>query len=73
MVSLFDGIGGFPLAFERVGATTVATVEIDKAAAAISARHSAWSVGSAGAFSPGWRASVVSALPNCSRIDSSIA
>lgn len=39
MVSLFDGIGGFPLAFERSGARTVATVEIDPAAAAISARH----------------------------------
>jgi DNA-cytosine methyltransferase len=39
LVSLFDGIGGFPLAFERVGARTVATVEIDTAAAAISARH----------------------------------
>ena len=39
LVSLFDGIGGFPLAFERAGARTVATVEIDKAAAAISARH----------------------------------
>lgn len=39
VVSLFDGIGGFPLAFERAGARTVATVEIDKAAAAVSARH----------------------------------
>jgi DNA (cytosine-5)-methyltransferase 1 len=39
LVSLFDGIGGFPLAFERAGARTVATVEIDKAAASISARH----------------------------------
>jgi site-specific DNA-cytosine methylase len=32
LVSLFDGIGGFPLAFERAGARTVATVEIDQAA-----------------------------------------
>lgn len=40
VVSLFDGIGGFPLAFERAGARTVATVEIDKAASAVSARHS---------------------------------
>ena len=39
VVSLFDGIGGFPEAFRRAGAKTVATVEIDKAAAAISARH----------------------------------
>ena len=39
VVSLFDGIGGFPLAFERAGAKTVAAVEIDKAAAAISGRH----------------------------------
>nr|WP_122535263.1 DNA (cytosine-5-)-methyltransferase [Mycobacterium persicum] len=39
LVSLFDGIGGFPLAFERAGARTVATVEIDRAAAAVSARH----------------------------------
>ena len=39
VVSLFDGIGGFPLAFERAGAKTVATVEIDKPAAAISKRH----------------------------------
>lgn len=27
VVSLFDGIGGFPLAFEQAGAVTVATVE----------------------------------------------
>lgn len=33
LVSLFDGIGGFPLAFSAAGARTVATVEIDKAAA----------------------------------------
>lgn len=39
VVSLFDGIGGFPLAFENAGARTVATVEIDKPAAAISGRH----------------------------------
>lgn len=39
VVSLFDGIGGFPLAFERSGARTVATVEIDKPAAAVSGRH----------------------------------
>lgn len=39
LVSLFDGIGGFPLAFERAGVKTVATVEIDKPAAQVSARH----------------------------------
>ena len=39
VVSLFDGIGGFPLAFERAGARTVATVEIDDDAAEVSARH----------------------------------
>jgi DNA (cytosine-5)-methyltransferase 1 len=39
LVSLFDGIGGFPLAFERAGVRTVATVEIDTAAAAVSAHH----------------------------------
>lgn len=39
LVSLFDGIGGFPEAFRRAGVKTVATVEIDKAAAAVSARH----------------------------------
>jgi DNA (cytosine-5)-methyltransferase 1 len=39
VVSLFDGIGGFLLAFQRAGAQLVASVEIDKAAAAISQRH----------------------------------
>jgi DNA (cytosine-5)-methyltransferase 1 len=34
-VSLFDGIGGFPLALSRAGIRTVATVEIDKAAAGV--------------------------------------
>lgn len=39
LVSLFDGIGGFPLAFGRAGARTVATVEIDKDAAKVACRH----------------------------------
>jgi DNA (cytosine-5)-methyltransferase 1 len=39
VVSLFDGIGGFLLAFQRAGAQLVASVEIDKAAAAVSRRH----------------------------------
>lgn len=39
VVSLFDGIGGFCRAFENAGAQVVATVEIDKAAAAVSHRH----------------------------------
>ncbi len=39
LVSLFDGIGGFPLAFSRAGVETVATVEIDQAAASIAHRH----------------------------------
>lgn len=39
VVSLFDGVGGFPLAFRRAGARTVATVEIDKNAAAVSAQE----------------------------------
>lgn len=39
VVSLFDGIGGFPLAFEQAGAVTVATVEIDADASAIGRRH----------------------------------
>ena len=39
VVSLFDGIGGFLLAFQRAGAQLVASVEIDQAAAAVSKRH----------------------------------
>ncbi len=39
LASLFDGIGGFCLAFQRAGAEVVATVEIDTAAAAVSHRH----------------------------------
>lgn len=39
MVSLFDGIGGFPLAFTRAGYRVVALVEIDKAAAGVAADH----------------------------------
>jgi len=39
LVSLFDGIGGFPLAFSRVGVRTVVTVEIDKQAAGVAAEH----------------------------------
>lgn len=39
VVSLFDGIGGFLLAFQRAGAELVASCEIDSAAAAISKRH----------------------------------
>lgn len=39
LVSLFDGIGGFPLAFGRAGVHTVATVEIDTAAAEVAHRH----------------------------------
>lgn len=39
VVSLFDGIGGFCRAFERAGARVAATVEINEAAAAVSARH----------------------------------
>ncbi len=38
VASLFDGIGGFCLAFQRAGADIVATVEIDAAAAAVSRR-----------------------------------
>lgn len=39
LVSLFDGVGGFPLAFARAGVRTVATVEIDVAASAVTAKH----------------------------------
>lgn len=39
LISLFDGIGGFPLAFSRAGVPTRATVEIDKAAAGVAADH----------------------------------
>ncbi len=39
VVSLFDGIGGFLLAFQRAGAQLVASVEIDQAAAKVSQRH----------------------------------
>ena len=38
-VSLFDGIGGFPLALAAAGVRTVATVEIDPAAAGVAADH----------------------------------
>lgn len=38
LVSLFDGIGGFPLAFSGI-ARTVATCEIDPAAAGVAADH----------------------------------
>lgn len=38
-VSLFDGIGGFLLAFQRAGAKLVASCEIDPAAASVSKRH----------------------------------
>jgi hypothetical protein len=39
MVSLFDGIAGFPRAFAQADVRTVATVEIDKAAAGVAAHH----------------------------------
>lgn len=39
VTSLFDGIGGFPLAFLRAGVPTVVTCEIDKAAAGVAAMH----------------------------------
>jgi DNA (cytosine-5)-methyltransferase 1 len=38
-VSLFDGIGGFPLALAQHGVRTVATVEIDAAAAGVTAEY----------------------------------
>jgi DNA (cytosine-5)-methyltransferase 1 len=39
VASLFAGIGGFDLAFQRAGANVVAAVEIDKAARVVLARH----------------------------------
>src|SRR3954464_13074048 len=39
VASLFDGIGGGPEAFRRAGAVTVATCEIDKAAAGVASDH----------------------------------
>ena len=39
VLSLFDGVGGFPLALQRAGAEVVATVEIDPPAAAVSGKH----------------------------------
>lgn len=39
VVSLFDGIAGFPLACTLAGMQVVATVEIDKAAAGVAALH----------------------------------
>ncbi len=39
VVSLFDGIAGFPLAFTRAGYRVVALVEIDAAAAGVAAAH----------------------------------
>ena len=38
-VSLFAGIGGFDLAFERAGVEVAAAVEIDPACRAVLARH----------------------------------
>jgi DNA (cytosine-5)-methyltransferase 1 len=39
LVSLFDGVGGFPLAFQRAGVKTVAVVEIDKHCREVTAKH----------------------------------
>lgn len=39
LVSLFDGVGGFPLAFQRAGVRTVATVEIDKYCREVTKKH----------------------------------
>lgn len=39
VVSLFAGVGGFDLAFQRAGAEVIAAVEIDKAARAVLARQ----------------------------------
>jgi len=38
-VSLFAGVGGFDLALERNGVKVVASVEIDKKASAVLAKH----------------------------------
>jgi DNA (cytosine-5)-methyltransferase 1 len=38
-VSLFAGVGGFDLAFERAGVKVVASVEIDKKASVVLAKH----------------------------------
>ena len=39
VISLFAGIGGFDLAFERAGCTVVAQVEIDPQCRAVLAEH----------------------------------
>jgi len=39
LVSLFAGVGGFDLAFERAGANVVASVEIDKKCQGVLAKH----------------------------------
>ena len=39
MASLFDGIGGFPLAYERAGATPVWASEIEEFCIAVTKKH----------------------------------
>ena len=46
MGSLFDGIGGFPLAFEHTGATPVWASEIEEFCIAVTRRHFPEEVGS---------------------------